>query len=194
MARGKKKVNLTEIGAVQARSVLKQFEKTKERDNYARYLEGYISKLSARGEMEENFFTRDQYELNLAALKSDTKEDIAAYKAAYQSGAMSKEDFDKKVYNARLTAKNWNRALIDEQAYGMTKAQAEAAVEVAKALKGTEVNDYKDVRKIARQIRRGELLTDEDWKIIREDLYKQKKELGDWDDAFEYIGKTYFGS
>nr|DAF39757.1 MAG TPA: hypothetical protein [Herelleviridae sp.] len=194
MARGKKRANLTEIGAVQAKEVIKQFERTNQRDNYARYLEGYIKKLSARGEMEENFFTRDEYELQLEALKYDTREDIAALKVAYNSGAMSKEQFDKRMYNARLTAKNWNRALIDEQAYGMTKAQAEAAVEVAKTLKGIEAEDYKDVRKIARQIRRGELLTKEDWDVIRDELYKQNKELGDWDAAFDYIGKTYFGS
>lgn len=190
---------LTERGSVQASEVLQMFDNATQdlnRDSYTRYLEGYIRKLSTYGQMEEDALTRDEYELLLEALKFDTKEEKKALREALKSGDMSQEEYDRRMYNLGLTSKNWNRSIIDEQAYGMTVSQAEAAVNLAKELKGYEVDikDYKEVRRISRMIRRGIVLDKEDWKVVRDALYDKFNELGDWKAAQAYIGKTFFGS
>mgnify|MGYP007025967138 CR=1 FL=1 len=190
---------LTERGAVQATEVLELFDNATQdlnRDSYTRYLEGYVRKLSTLGQMEEDALTRDEYELQLEALKFDTKEEKKALKEALKSGDMSQEEYDRRMYNLDLTSKNWNRSMIDEQAYGMTRSQAETAVTLAKELKGYEVDirDYKEVRKISRMIRRGMVLDKDDWKVVRDALYDKFHELGDWKAAQAYIGKTFFGS
>lgn len=190
---------LTERGSVQASEVLQMFDNATQdlnRDSYTRYLEGYIRKLSTYGQMEEDALTRDEYELQLEALKFDTKEEKKALKEALKSGDMSQEEYDRRMYNLDLTSKNWNRSIIDEQAYGMTRSQAEVAVNLAKELKGYEVDikDYKEVRRISRMIRRGMVLDKDDWKVVRDALYEKFNELGDWKAAQAYIGKTFFGS
>lgn len=190
---------LTERGSVQAKEVLELFDNATQdlnRDSYTRYLEGYIRKLSTYGQMEEDALTRDEYELQLEALKFDTKEEKKALKEALKSGDMSQEEYDRRMYNLDLTSKNWNRSMIDEQAYGMTRSQAEAAVNLAKELKGYEVDikDYKEVRRISRMIRRGMVLDKDDWKAVRDALYDKFHELGDWRAAQAYISKTFFGS
>ena len=190
---------LTERGAVQATEVLELFDNATqdlERDSYTRYLEGYVRKLSTLGQMEEDALTRDEYELQLEALKFDTKEEKKALREALKSGDMSQEEYDRRMYNLDLTSKNWNRSMIDEQAYGMTRAQAETAVTLAKELKGLEVDirDYKEVRRVSRMIRRGMVLDKDDWKVVRDALYEKFHELGDWKAAQAYIGKTFFGS
>lgn len=190
---------LTERGSVQASEVLQMFDNATQdlnRDSYTRYLEGYIRKLSTYGQMEEDALTRDEYELQLEALKFDTKEEKKALKEALKSGDMSQEEYDRRMYNLDLTSKNWNRSIIDEQAYGMTRSQAETAVNLAKELKGYEVDirDYKEVRRISRMIRRGMVLDKDDWKVVRDALYEKFNELGDWKAAQAYISKTFFGS
>ena len=190
---------LTERGAVQATEVLELFDNATQdldRDSYTRYLEGYVRKLSTLGQMEEDALTRDEYELQLEALKFDTKEEKKALKEALKSGDMSQEEYDRRMYNLDLTSKNWNRSMIDEQAYGMTRSQAETAVTLAKELKGYEVDirDYKEVRRVSRMIRRGMVLDKDDWKVVRDALYQKFDELGDWKLATAYIGKTFFGS
>ena len=177
---------LTERGSVQASEVLQMFDNATQnlnRDSYTRYLEGYIRKLSTYGQME--------------ALKFDTKEEKKALREALKSGDMSQEEYDRRMYNLDLTSKNWNRSIIDEQAYGMTRSQAEAAVNLAKELKKdlkVDIRDYKEVRRISRMIRRGMILDKDDWKVVRDALYDKFHELGDWKAAQAYIGKTFFGS
>lgn len=191
---------LTERGSVQAKEVLELFDNATQdlnRDSYTRYLEGYIRKLSTYGQMEEDALTRDEYELQLEALKFDTKEEKKALREALKSGDMSQEEYDRRMYNLDLTSKNWNRSMIDEQAYGMTRSQAEAAVNLAKELKKdlkVDIRDYKEVRRISRMIRRGMVLDKDDWKVVRDALYDKFHELGDWRAAQAYIGKTFFGS